>query len=79
MARVLVMMSVIALALSVCMLCGFSIQGSVLIVVGGIVSLGVLGWIVEGFRVNLLRCMFLWWISKMLDKPEMLHRDSETG
>jgi hypothetical protein len=73
--RAAVMILVIALALTVCVVCGISIQESVVIVVAGIFSLGFLGWIAEGFRFNLFRSILFWWISKMLDKPELLYRD----
>jgi len=73
--RAFLMIFIIAVALGVCILCGISVQESVVIVLAGILSLGFLGWIVEGFKCNFFGCILFWWIAKMFDKPEILYPD----
>ncbi|MBN1223180.1 MAG: hypothetical protein JXB23_08005 [Candidatus Aminicenantes bacterium] len=72
MARFIISFLVVFLVLGICLLCGFSILEALIIFVLGVFSLGFLGWIIQGFRPNLLRCILFWWISKLFGKPELL-------
>ncbi len=75
MVRLLMFILVLSLALGLPVLTGFSLLEALIIFVLAMLSLGFLGWIIQGFRPNLLRCLLFWWISKLFDKPEWLYPD----
>jgi hypothetical protein len=75
MIRFLMFILVLILALGIAVLTGFAVHEAVIIFVLATLSLNFLGWIIQGFRPNLLRCLFFWWIAQLFDKQEWLFPD----
>jgi len=75
MIRFLMFVLTLALAVGLPVLCGFSLLEALLILLFASLGLGFLGWIIQGFRPNLLRCLLFWWMAMLFDKPEWLYPD----
>jgi len=75
MLRFLMFILVLVLAIGLPLITGFSVLEALIILVLATLFLNFLGWIIQGFRPNLLRCILFWWIAQLFDKPEWLYPD----
>ncbi len=74
MSRYLMLMFIVVFPITLCIICGFSFSEALIIFALGTISLGFLGWmVVERFRASFFRSLIFWWISKLLDKPELIY------
>ena len=74
MVRYLALVFVVVFPITLAMICGFSFSEALIILVLATISLGFIGWmVVEKFRAGFFRCLVFWWISKLLDKPELIY------
>lgn len=72
MARLLMFVLVLTLALGLAVLTGFSVFEALIILVLATLSLNFPGWIIRDYRPNFLRCLLFWWFARLFDKPEWL-------
>lgn len=75
MMRITMFILVLALALGLPVLTGFSLLEALIMLVLATLSLNFMGWIIQGFRPNFLRCLLFWWVAMLFDKPEWLYTD----
>jgi len=73
MGRVFILILVVVFVLGLAVITGFTLFEGVIIFVLGVFFLGFLGWIIQGFRPNLVRCILFWWIAMLLNKHELLY------
>ena len=73
--RYCLLIFIIALVVGLCVLCGMTVLESVLIFVFGVLWLNFIMWMMCGFKPRTIRFVLFWWLSVLLNKPELLYPD----
>ena len=73
MGRIFLLVLVILLSVGVPVLCGFTLLEALIIFILGVFWLGFLGWMLRKCKSNMIRCVFFWFLSILLDKPVLIY------
>ncbi len=74
MSRYLALVGTPLFVLTVCLLTGFTCVEALVVFLGGIISLGFMGWlVVERSRASFFRSLAFWWVSKVLGRPDLIY------
>jgi hypothetical protein len=71
--RFLLLIFVFILAVGIPVICGFAFIEALIIFCLAIFWLGFLGWAMRKCNSGMIRCVFFWFFSIILDKPELLY------
>jgi len=76
MGRVFLLVLVILLSVGIPVLCGFTLLEAIIIFILGVFWIGFLGWMLRKCKSSMIRCVLFWFLSIILDKPELLYPNS---
>ena len=73
MGRLFLLVFVVLIAVGLPVLCGMTLFESVLIFILAVFWLDFMVWMMRGFKPRTVRFILFWWLSVLLDKPELIY------